>query len=116
MVAVADDTDPDPSFDADATEAALELLANRTRLRIVDALGKRRTEAPQSPAVGFAELQRLAATEDSGNFAYPLDRLREPFPSEERPRRLPRGGITGYCVSQSRGWSSSSHLLLACVL
>ncbi|WP_193310440.1 hypothetical protein [Halorubrum halophilum] len=43
----------------------------------IGALGVRQTELPHSPAVGFAEPQRLADAEDSGNFACHLDRLRE---------------------------------------
>ncbi|WP_267643935.1 DUF7351 domain-containing protein [Haloarchaeobius amylolyticus] len=72
---MSEDPEPGQSLNAGVTEAAVELLANPTRLRIVDALGKQQTTRRESQAVGFAELQRLAGAEDSGNFAYHLNRL-----------------------------------------
>lgn len=69
---------PDGGVDPAAT-ATVEMLANETRLRVILALGRRQAERPTEPAVGFAELRRLADVEDSGNFAYHLDRLRDWF-------------------------------------
>ena len=70
---------PDGELDPAAATAAVEILANETRLRAILALSRRQSEQPADPAVGFAELRRLAGVEDSGNFAYHLDRLCERF-------------------------------------
>lgn len=70
---------PDGELDAAAATATVEILANETRLRAILALSRRQAERPAGPAVGFAELRRLADVEDSGNFAYHLDRLQGRF-------------------------------------
>jgi hypothetical protein len=59
----------------EAVEAAIDVLADGTRLAILRALATQQGRTPSSPAVGFAELQRRVAAPDSGNFAYHLDRL-----------------------------------------
>jgi hypothetical protein len=69
----------DGTLDPAAATATVEVLANETRLRAILALSQRQAEQPTDPAVGFAELRRLADVEDSGNFAYHLDRLRDRF-------------------------------------
>jgi hypothetical protein len=70
---------PGGTLDPAAATATVEILANETRLRAILALSRRQAERPTDPAVRFAELRRLADVEDSGNFAYHLDRLRDRF-------------------------------------
>jgi hypothetical protein len=59
----------------EAVEAAIDVLADGTRLSILRALATQQGRTPSSPAVGFADLQRRVEAPDSGNFAYHLDRL-----------------------------------------
>ena len=70
---------PGATLDPAAATATVEILANETRLRAVLALSRRQAEGLTDPAVGFAELRRLAGVEDSGNFAYHLSRLQDRF-------------------------------------
>jgi hypothetical protein len=62
-------------IDPAVATTTIELLADETRLRVLLTLSRRQAEQPADPAVKFAALRRLADVEDSGNFAYHLNRL-----------------------------------------
>ena len=64
MVAMTDDADPELALDTGAKEAMVQLLANPTRLLIVDALRKRQTKAPGRPRT--LETSRTTSTDSVG--------------------------------------------------
>jgi DNA-binding transcriptional ArsR family regulator len=63
------------SSDALPATAVFELLADETRLGIVEALADRRRRNWRRAGLGFAELRRAVGVRDPGTFSYHLDRL-----------------------------------------
>ncbi|WP_331233063.1 DUF7347 domain-containing protein [Natronorarus salvus] len=56
-----------------------DLLADDTRLRVVEALYERGCTVTGETALSFSELRRLTDVRDTGRFNYHLGRLRGPF-------------------------------------
>jgi hypothetical protein len=63
---------------ADGTDL-FELLADSTRAGILRALATNQGEHPGEPMLSFATLRERVGAEDSGNFSYHLDKLRDRF-------------------------------------
>lgn len=75
---MADGDGADRSGDVDAAlseEAALELVADETRARILKALGDATVERDGLPALSYTELREKAGIRDSGRFNYHLSKL-----------------------------------------
>ncbi|MFC4357456.1 ArsR/SmtB family transcription factor [Halobium salinum] len=86
--------------DAPTQDALFGVLANETRLRIVEALGDL-SEPGEYSTVPFSELQEAVGVEDNGKFSYHLNKLVDPFVTRtDAGYRLELPGIRVYQALQ----------------
>ncbi len=78
-----------------ATDAAdaFSLLADATRLSILEALVSAYREDPAAPALSFSELYERSGIEDTGRFNYHLDKLVGRFVEKREGYRLSPAGV-----------------------
>ncbi|WP_135306441.1 winged helix-turn-helix domain-containing protein [Haloarcula amylovorans] len=83
-------------------ESALDLLSNETRFDILRALASQQFEEPGASGMTFSDLFAEAATDDSGNFNYHLNRLLDRLVVKEGEcYRLTHGGIQLFSLLQA---------------
>lgn len=58
-----------------APETVFDLLSDRSRIQILDALYNQWYQTPETPCLAFSELYTEVDIKDSGQFTYHLNRL-----------------------------------------